>query len=184
MISNTDIQITLDQEMVVKEFWTKLSEVNNIQDNRVRRNVIYKYAFFVSCRELSSLSLSSIGGIIGKNHATVLHAVRTHQANYMYDAKYREVYDQIHDSLNNQMTKFNDGIGEMIERRITKMDGDVYNRAVIDMYKKRLDNQNASYQLKIDTMKHEINVLRRSLKASRNRENSLNEECKRLKNLL
>lgn len=64
------------------------------------------------------------------------------------------------------------------------MDVEVYNTTVIEMYKKKLRNQRKANDLQIDALKKEMSILRRALKASRNRENSLNEECKRLKNLL
>lgn len=178
------IQETLDQELLVKDFWEAISQTNQIDNNRQRRNIIYKHAFFTCCRELTGLSLSSIGGVLGKDHATVLHAVRNHSINYLHDANYREVYDQMYDSLDDRIQKFNDGINDMIEKRINRMDVEVYNTTVIEMYKKKLRNQRKANDLQIDALKKEMNILRKALKASRNREKSLNEECKRLKNLL
>ena len=76
------IYTTLDQQLLIKSFWNKLSRKNFIIDNRERRNIIYKHSFFVSCRKLTSLSLKSIGSTINKDHATVLHALKINEINY------------------------------------------------------------------------------------------------------
>ena len=180
----TVIQKTLDQEALVRDFWNNVSQVNEVYDNRNRRNIIYKHSFFVCVRELTSLSLSSIGKQLNKDHATVLHACKKHTINYMYDGHYRGIYDKMYSQLEDLINSFNDDLTEMIERKIKNMDVELYNTAVIDMYKKKLDVQNKSYKLQIESMKKEMRILRKALKTSRERETLLNTECLRLKNLL
>ena len=76
-------------------------------------------------RELTSLSLSSIGKLLNKDHATVLHAIRNHSTNYLQDGQYR-VYDQMYAQLEQRMDKFNSDVSDVIERRLNNMDADVY----------------------------------------------------------
>lgn len=183
VISDSTIN-ALDQELLVKDFWNVMSDLYSLKNNRERRNIVYKHSFFVACRELTTLSLSSIGSVLGKDHATVLHAIKNHPHNYMYDNSYREVYDQLYDSLHTRMDDFTEGINTLIQRRINKMDVDSFSTSMITMYKTKLDKQKTAYELQIETLKRENQIVKKQLKASRNREQQLNQECLRLKNLL
>jgi hypothetical protein len=183
IISDSTIN-ALDQELLVKDFWSAMSDLYSLKNNRERRNIVYKHSFFVACRELTTLSLSSIGGVLGKDHATVLHAIKNHPQNYMYDNSYREVYDQLYDSLHSRMDDFTEGINTLIQRRINKMDVDSFSTSMITMYKAKIEKQKAAYELQTESLKRENQIIKKQLKASRNREQQLNQECLRLKNLL
>ena len=70
---NTDILLAkLDQEAMLKNLWKDIEKVNHVLANRDGRNVMYRHVFFVCARQLSNVSLKSIGRILGKDHATVL----------------------------------------------------------------------------------------------------------------
>jgi len=183
IISESTIN-ALDQELLVKDFWQSIADLYTLKNNRERRNIVYKHSFFVSCRELTTLSLSSIGGVLDKDHATVLHAIKNHSQNYIHDKSYREVYDQMYDSLHSRMEDFTEGINTLIQRRINKMDVDSFSTSMITMYKSRLEKQQSNYELQIESLKRENKIVKKQLKASRNREQTLNTECLRLKNLI
>ena len=183
IISDKDVD-TLDQEMLIRDFWNRLSTANQITNNRERRNILYKYSFFVSARELTTLSLSSIGRVLNKDHATVLHAIKKHSANYMYDKTYRGVYDMIYSELNEQMDKFNSHITDLVSKRIDRMDVDMFSMTMVKVYKSKLEKQKESHRMQVDALKRERDIIKKQLVASRKRENYLNTECLRLKNLL
>lgn len=183
-IVSDDVVRGLDQELLAKDFWESILIMYDLKDNRQRRNIIYKHSFFVCCRELTTLSLSSIGKLLGKDHATVLHAIRKHSANYMYDSIYRAVYDQMYDSFSKKVESFNEGINEMINKRISRMDVDSFSTVMVKMYKDKLARQHSAYELQIETLKRENNILSKQLRTSRARAEHLNNECLRLKNLL
>lgn len=183
MVQNK-IYKTLDQELILKDFWESLSEINGVYNNRERRNIVYKHSFFMCARELTSLSLASIGKLLGKDHATVLHAVRNHSINYLQDSHYRDVYDQMYAQLEQKMDKFNSDVSDVIERRLNNMDAEVYRTTMISMYKKKLEKQKKAHEMQIETIKKEARILKKQLKISRDREVLLNEECLRLKALL
>lgn len=174
----------VDQELMLKDYWSSLCKVHNIEDNRVRRNVRYKHAFMVACREYSNLSLSTIGGILGKDHATVLHAVKIHSPNYLYDQSYRDIYDVVSEDVSSKIMEYSDGVEKMMEKRIDRIDASVFNEAVIQAYKKKLKKQKENYEERIANLTKENSVLKRNLKTGKEREKYLNEECLRLKNLL
>ena len=90
--------ISSDYASIVN-FWNDYSKKSKFVDNRQRQNVILKYAFFTACRRETSLPLSAIGSVISKDHATVLHAVRSHDTNMKFSDVYVEVYSEIVDNL-------------------------------------------------------------------------------------
>ena len=82
------------------------------------------------------------------------------------------------------MEDFTEGINTLIQRRINKMDVDSFSTSMITMYKSRLEKQKSNYELQIEALKRENKIVKKQLKASRNREQTLNTECLRLKNLI
>ena len=183
-IVSDDVVRGIDQELLCKDFWDTISSMYDVTDNRQRRNIIYKHSFFVCCRELTTLSLSSIGKLMDKDHATVLHAIRNHSGKYMYDNIYRAVYDQMYDSFSQKVDTFNEGINNMINKRISRMDVDSFSTVMVKMYKDKLERQHKAYELQIESLKRERTILSKQLKTSRDRAEHLNKECLRLKNLL
>lgn len=84
----------ITQDMLAA-FWDQQAEQYNVTNTRERTNIIHRHAFFTIARASTTLSLASIGGILGRDHATVLHACRNHEINYNYDPSYRIVYDDM-----------------------------------------------------------------------------------------
>lgn len=83
------------QESVLTELWKNITKDYNITESRKRNNVRFRYAFATSVRVHSDLSLSAIGKLLSKDHATVLHAMKQHEMNYLYDTTYRKIYEDI-----------------------------------------------------------------------------------------
>ena len=85
------------QKMVSKEalksFWINYSAKHNVSNNRERSNIIHKHSFAHIARNNTNVSLQGIADVLGKNHATVLHACKKHEINYRYDPDYRAAYD-------------------------------------------------------------------------------------------
>lgn len=90
------LQNTYEQYKVSEHLWLEIKLANELTESRERRNVIYRHAFSVAVRTLSKLTVQRIGKILGKDHATVIHAVKAHEGNYNYDPDYRNIYDKIH----------------------------------------------------------------------------------------
>jgi hypothetical protein len=83
----------------IKLFFDKYASENNFVNNRKRENVIIKHAFFTAVKQLTNLSLASIGSLLNKDHATVLHAYKKHEDNMIYLPGYKQVYGNIYNSL-------------------------------------------------------------------------------------
>ena len=93
----------ISQQEQLKEYWVDLCDQEKIIDNRYQRNVMYKHAFLVACREVSTLGITGIGEIIGKHHATVLHACKNHESNMKFSSIYRQAYTRIASTLSDMM---------------------------------------------------------------------------------
>tara|TARA_R110001632_G_scaffold58640_2_gene142676 strand:+ start:4175 stop:4714 length:540 start_codon:yes stop_codon:yes gene_type:complete len=178
------IETTFDQQVLSNNYWISIVDSHHVGINRERRNVLYRFAFFVSCRETTNLSLSNIGRIIKKDHATVLHAMRSHETNYRFDAQYREIYTEMHSSLSDIIGKNTEKVYDSIKKRALQINPDFYENHIIKTYKQRLDKQEVEYKETIETLKDTLLKTQKHNKILQKRMNWLNDECLRLKNLL
>lgn len=185
-MKNYDSAITLlDQEMLMTDFWETLCQTHQVIDNRERRNVIYRHAFMSACRKFSNLSLATIGKICGgRDHATVLHAKRSHSANYMYDSTYRGAYDAIANSIVERIDTHTDKVEALMMQKLNQEDIDSYTQSMVSVYKKKMEKQRDKYEERIDLLKKELNIIRVHLRKQTKRADKLDKECLRLKNLL
>ncbi len=94
VLGDKQLRGLITQDMLAK-FWNQHAQEYGVKNTRHRNNIIHKHAFFVISRLSTTLSLAGIGGIIERDHATVLHACKSHESNYKYDPSYRIVYDDM-----------------------------------------------------------------------------------------
>ena len=174
----------IDQQMLLSDYWKTISETHSIRNNRERRNVIYRHAFFVAARNLSNLSLKSIGNILDKDHATVLHACRIHDSNYSYDKVYRSIFDSIANSMSESIDNHTEDIENIVIERLKKIDVNLYESSVIDKYKRKMEQLDFMHNQKIEALKRELRIVGKQLKIHQARAEELDKECLRLKNLL
>ena len=88
---------------VLKRFWQEHSEKHNLTASRARGNVVHRHAFMHIARTNLSLTTSMIGGLLNKDHATVIYACRQHLANYKYDSLYRTVWDELNEDTEDML---------------------------------------------------------------------------------
>lgn len=105
MVTNEIIDL-VTQETVLTRMWKKLIKQNRIEENRYRRNVIFRHAFATAARANSDLSLIAVSKIIKKNHATVIHAMKQHETNYLYDDEYRSIYNSVAEEVTSKLAEF------------------------------------------------------------------------------
>lgn len=91
---------------ILANFWKTHSHEHSVINDRQRRNIIHKHSFFHIARENTTLSLSSIGAVLGKDHATVLHACRNHESNYKYDPTYRFIHDDMFIAMEDYLIEY------------------------------------------------------------------------------
>lgn len=99
---NRQIEVQFQKMISIKalnDFWITYAEKHKVVNNRERPNVVKKHAFSHISRTNTSVSLNGIAGILGKTHATILHACRQHDANYSYDPDYRLIYDDMFNEM-------------------------------------------------------------------------------------
>jgi phosphoglycerate-specific signal transduction histidine kinase len=87
------------QESQLTEYWNTLVEEERIQDNRHQRNVMFRHAFLVAASEHSSLGITPIARIIGRHHATLIHAKKFHESNLRFNNTYKSAYRRISSNL-------------------------------------------------------------------------------------
>lgn len=105
MVTNQIIDL-VTQETVLKRIWQSLIKQHKIEENRHRRNVIFRHSFATAARANSDLSLIAVSKIIKKDHATVIHAMKQHETNYLYDDNYRTIYNSIAEQVTSKLAEF------------------------------------------------------------------------------
>lgn len=166
----------------LKHFWEEYRKVNNVGDSRERSNVMHRQAFMHIARNNVALPVQRIGRILSKDHSTVIYACRVHDGNYRFDADYRMIWD----NLNRELEDFLLGSG-IVPKTISN-DGDVK-----DIHFKFLELSRKLRQKIQDFEKYKrsirndikrINASKSYIQGLEDRNKKLNEELKRLKNLL
>ena len=87
----------------VKSFWKGYAEQKKVGTSRERYNVIHRHAFMHIAREHLYLTTVMIGRVLGKDHATVVHACKKHESNYRWDGMYRSVWDNMNDEMQDML---------------------------------------------------------------------------------
>lgn len=175
---------TFDQEMIARNYWSTIEESHQIGKSRHKRNVFYRHAFFVACREVTQLSLATIGKMLNKDHATVIHALRGHEMNYRFDTQYRNIYTEIYSCLNDLIVDNTEKVYEVIKNKANNINAEAFNDHLVQMYKQKFERQEDHYKAKLEPLNAELNKLRKHNKQLQKRVDDLNNECLRLKNLL
>ena len=112
----------MDRIEEVKRDYAIYKEKNKIEDNRQRLNVVKKYAYINACK--SFLGSSDLGRIIGCNHATVLHAWKSHETNKRYSKdsdEYEEFFDESNIRICKLMGEWSDPLHKKTKTELIKM---------------------------------------------------------------
>ena len=117
----------------------KCAEVGNItveqmvMQTRVMEVVKYRQLAMAFLNAYTDLSLAAIGGMLGgKDHATVLHAVRNVKNFVEIDRKYRETYQVIDDYARNLLSGVAPAVDDpmkKLQRKISILEQTVYEQA-------------------------------------------------------
>lgn len=89
----------ITQEAQLNAYWNELVEDEKIENNRHQRNVMFRHAFLVACRKHSALPIMSIAKIMGRHHATLIHAEKNHETNMRFNKTYVYAYKRICNTL-------------------------------------------------------------------------------------
>ena len=156
-------------------FWDNHKKIHGITESRDRRNIIHRYCFINLVREATPLSLTAIGKVLDKNHATIIHAIKAHESNYKYDYDYRVVYEKMRIVLEDLF--LNNGLGnELIDEEMTRFEK---HERLLSL-SRRLRNKIVEYERLKST--YEMSMVRVKIVQKENL--SLHEENHRLKGQL
>ncbi len=164
-------------------FWKDYAAKHKVFNNRERHNVIRKHSFSHIARTNTSVSLQGIARILDKTHATILHACRQHEANYMYDPDYRLVYDDMF----NEMEEFllvNGVVPKTIHPHVSEVE-DVHFK-FINVSRRLRDKikEFDTYRKSIEVEVRKIEHMKSHSKYLQERVWKLEDDCRRMKNLL
>jgi hypothetical protein len=146
---NLDPITIITQEKVLIKLWKQITKGYKITETRERRNVRFRHAFLVSARMNANLSLHAVARILNKDHATVIHAVKQHESNYVYDDVYRTVYNAISDSIISALAEYYVSKSEKSSQQLTNLSVDT-----------QLKTENSNLTRRIKELKNEINVIK------------------------
>jgi hypothetical protein len=95
-MNRVDIIERVNQQHQLEEYWKQIVRTHGLDDSRNRRNVVYRHAFMVAAKEISGLTFKAIGNLLHRDHASVIHAQKSHEANMRFDKNYAKVYQNIY----------------------------------------------------------------------------------------
>lgn len=158
--SKNQVNIYTEQK-VLMELWSEIYKANNLTDTRERNNIRYRQATMTAMRTHGNLSLSAIGSIFGKDHATVLNAMKNHKLDVDYDKLYRQIYYAIEKFVKDTLDEY--------DLRAMKIDDDI---------KKDMDYHSVVrvYRKHIAELEHENNKLKEEQAALKKRVKFLTEQ--------
>jgi len=166
----------------LQDFWDNYAEVNGVKNNRERHNVIHRHAFMVIARNNVNLPLQKIGKIFNRDHATVIHACKNHESNYKYDPDYRIVYDNLAIDVEDLLLE-NGIVPKTISNQESVSDVHYKFLNVSRRLRKKI-KEFELYKVKIKKDIERAESLQKHFNELNLRNQLLNQELKRVKNLL
>jgi hypothetical protein len=172
----------------IEEYWLETKEFYDIKDNRQRSNVMARNAFVVALRKIteSKYSYAMIGALVDRDHSTVLYAESVHDGNLKYDGNYRERYGEFYRHIYALNKAYS---GELLD--VTKiLEKEELTRKVEELAAevRGLMKENALLKLSYEEVESrdssEREFLKQQYKLLKDRNDILNKELIRLKNLL
>jgi len=176
--------IAIEYQISIQNIWDNAVAEYDIKPTRERLNVIYRHAFFVACMDNTTLSQKSIGRVVNRDHATVIHARKNHTWNLLKEPRYTDAYRYFSELLSRTSELHDDIVQNILETEKIR----IPNRNMISSYTEIYDNKikrlQAKYNTELETLRYENKTLRKGFKQQCERNEVLNAECLRLKNLL
>src|SRR5210317_18832 len=149
MASTLNISTTTLRNIVNREFRVSINT-----KSRKREVVDARSVYFSICYHNLNMTLTSIGKTLGKDHATVLWAVKKADQMYEYDKIYRQKYDDVFKAAIEAGSKN----GKISPSRLNKsmLMSDAYIKELVGKVEK-LENENKNLKNRIEggnTHKH------------------------------
>jgi hypothetical protein len=176
--------IVLDQQQKIADYWKNICKNYSIQNNRQRHNVIYRHAFAMAVLENSVLPMKVIGNMIDRDHATVIHARKNHQTNYLYDKKYAAAYLQISNKIKDFCEEYDDSLMVLLKSRAVKITDEGLLRELEETQERKIKRLEDKYKSEAETLRLENKALSKTLTKALERNHYLHEELARLKNII
>jgi len=174
----------IDQFLMVKAFWKELESKYSIGKGRHRDYVIWRHSFSVACVENTTLSLMKIGDIINKDHASIIHATKQHEMNYLYDTVYQQRYLELTEELSELIARYQEVMQDNISKRVVNIHGEKSVENLLGGYTKQIQRLKTKHSNDTNGLKKEIEFISRQLKTMKERNKFLNDELLRIKNLI
>ena len=102
----------LNNKSLVIRLYSIIEKVLDVKEeelkskSRIRKNSDARKMFFNYLRENTSYSLTELGSLLNRDHATVIHCVKTNKIYCDTDKAYRENYEKIKNEFNNKIINY------------------------------------------------------------------------------
>lgn len=183
-IDNTYLYKANDQYFALELFWRKVVKEKGITESRARVNVIHRHAFSSICYDLSTLPVVQIAAILSRDHASVLHAVKINKTNRKYDQRYESVYLWMHTEISKILRDHIDERAEAITHRVRQTNPELDVQSLIESVKTDMSIKYNLMKEENTRLKKENEIIGKQLKFMNSRNQILESELKRIKNLV
>lgn len=131
--SKNQVNIYTEQK-VLMDLWAAIYKENKLTNTRERNNIRYRQAAMTAMRTHGNLSLSGIGSIFDKDHATVLNAMKNHKVDINYDKIYRQIYMSIEKFVKDTLDEYDLRVMEVDDH----LDKNMNYHSVVKVYRKHI----------------------------------------------
>jgi len=176
--------IAIEYQISIQNIWDNAVAEYDIKSTRERMNVIYRHAFFVACMDNTTLSQKSIGNIVNRDHATVIHARKNHNWNLLKEPRYTDAYRYFSELLSKTSSQHDDIVRDILEKEKLRIPDRNMISSYTEIYENKIKRLETKYTSELETLRYENKTLRKGFKDQCERNERLNAECLRLKNLL
>lgn len=167
-----------------KKIWTSIVRKNQIENDRSRKNVVWRHAFSVACTEHTYLSYEKIAAIMKRDHSTIVHTLKQHPINYSQDTEYRTAYNLIAELFDQEFKEAFISQSRQLERVARRSTSELAIEKMKQNYRKGIERNQTKYENQIETQKEELRILRAHSRRQKTRIQELELEIKRIKNLI
>lgn len=173
MLSFTELKLA-------KDYWEKYSKSNNIKNSRSQSDMFPRAAFMSVLVKYSHLTLSQIAGILGMNHATVIHHSKKHKYNLQIPF-YKDVFLGMKESLGEPLKALSD---ERLERHLNIEDEAISKDEYVRFLVRQIDVKQQEMEEMKDYYKFREKGMSKSLTELTEQNVNLRAELARVKNLV
>ena len=172
--------LSLTELKLAKDYWEQYAKSNNIRNSRSQSDMFPRAAFMSIMVQYSHLTLSQIAGILGMNHATVIHHSKKHKFNLRIPF-YKDVFLGMKENLGEPLRALSD---ERLERHLNIEDEAISKDEYVKFLVRQIEVKQQEMEEMTDYYKFREKGMSKSLTELTEQNVNLRAELARVKNLV